>query len=111
MGLIFMIINILTEEDEFEASNIRVNTQENDRNSQVGPLLQVKFFGGPCQGEVQYILLRSFSLKFWSSTVQPSGRPLRVGRQEDCDVYIDDSLLSKYQCSIEYTQSNGKRMK
>jgi len=91
MGLIFMIINILTEEDEIQGAN--QNLQEVDRNSQAGSLLQVKFFGGPCQGEVH--------------TIQPSNQPLRVGRQEDCDVHIDDSLLSKYQCSIEYSQSSG----
>jgi pSer/pThr/pTyr-binding forkhead associated (FHA) protein len=36
------------------------------------------------------------------SIFQPSKTVLRVGRGNDCEVFIDDNMLSRVHCSIEY---------
>jgi FHA domain len=33
--------------------------------------------------------------------------PIKIGRADDCDICIDDMLLSKYQACILYSQSKG----
>ena len=52
--------------------------------------LRLKIFGGPSTGEVFY-----FSEKDCKIT---------LGRKEDCEVYIEDALLSKQQATIEVSK-------
>jgi len=55
--------------------------------------ITVKIFGGPNYGEVYQ----------FNSTIPV----VRIGRMPDCEVRIEDSLLSKYQGSLKYVQDNG----
>lgn len=91
MGLIFIIANFPSEENA-EAINQR-NAVRGPGANGTNTLLQLKCFGGPCQGEVH--------------TLEPSNRPYRIGRHEECEIHIEDNLLSKFQCSAEYTEGNG----
>jgi pSer/pThr/pTyr-binding forkhead associated (FHA) protein len=50
--------------------------------------LKIKIFGGPSAGEVFF---------FRAST-----KPLIVGRTPECDIMINDKLLSKCQSHIKY---------
>ena len=38
---------------------------------------------------------------------QPSKSKIRIGRSSDCEVFINDSLISRYQCIIEYDNTVG----
>lgn len=55
--------------------------------------ITVKIFGGPNYGEVYQ----------FNSNIPV----IRIGRMPDCEVRIEDSLLSKYQGSIKYVQDSG----
>jgi len=96
MGLIFMIINIGDLQDNEDPNEIRdtlYNTEQDKAHLGGRQALQLKLFGGICQGEVHVI--------------EPSSSPVRIGRHEECEIHIDDNLLSKFQCTIEYTDDNG----
>ncbi len=99
MGLIFMVVNITYErrDDKKAPDSITSN--------QVKPYLHLKFFGGPCQGEVQYTF--PWLSDNFNSILEPSDLVTVIGRHTDCQIHIDDNLLSKHQCSIEYTETNG----
>ena len=51
----------------------------------------------------------SINLKIFSSNIRhgnlsftPRQSPLIIGRSQDCDVIIDDNMLSRFHCSIEF---------
>ena len=53
------------------------------------------------------------NLKIFSGNIRhgnlnfsPRNSPFTIGRSQDCDVIIDDNLLSRYHCTIEFR--NGK---
>ncbi len=39
--------------------------------------------------------------------IEPGEGTIQIGRKSDCDIFIDENLLSKYQCNVEFTQTNG----
>lgn len=39
--------------------------------------------------------------------IEPTSRPVVIGRHAESDIYVDDNLLSKFQCTVEYTDDNG----
>jgi len=108
MGTSFLIINM---EDEESGSLNYTGMQDgvigttrdtpfNDKGSRairnkVGqpPEIIVKIFGGPNYGEIH---------RFDASIPV-----IKIGRMPDCEVKIDDSLLSKYQGSIKYMPNSG----
>jgi hypothetical protein len=77
MGLIFMVVNLLN----------------NDSSTNGRPNLHLKFFGGPCTGEVHVL--------------EPTDKPISIGRHSECSIHVEDNLLSKNQCTIEFTENNG----
>ena len=60
------------------------------------PRLRLKLFGGPCTGEV-------YNFDAYECTT----RIVTIGRASDCDVRIEDTLLSKLQASIFFDESKG----
>jgi len=95
MGLIFMVVNIVYAEAKRE-DNI-LNGQASNNNLRIPlntkPNLHLKFFGGPCTGEVHVL--------------EPTERVISIGRHSECTIHVEDNLLSKNQCTIEYTEQNG----
>ena len=51
--------------------------------------IKLKIFGGPSAGEVYYFQ-------------SPSPKPVSIGRAEECEVRINDKLLSKFQATVSY---------
>ncbi|CAG9329995.1 unnamed protein product [Blepharisma stoltei] len=60
-----------------------------DHNS---PRLRLKLFGAPCSGDVFY-----FNASDYNESV------IRIGRTTKCEIQIEDSLISKVQCTIYYS--------
>jgi len=60
------------------------------------PRLRLKTFGGPCSGEVFYFNATEFV-----------EQKITIGRMHDCDVQIQDNLLSKKQASLVFSLSDG----
>ena len=54
------------------------------------------------------INLKIFSgnIRHGNLSFSPMNSPFTIGRSQDCDVIIDDNLLSRYHCTIEFR--NGK---
>ena len=52
--------------------------------------LRLKLFGGPCTGEVFYF--------------KPDVDAIKIGRSNQCDVAIEDAVLSKIQANIYFNQ-------
>lgn len=61
-----------------------------------GPRLRLKLFGGPNTGEVFYFSVSELA----------NGR-IRVGRNQLCEVPIEDNLISKVQFTIHYEEETG----
>jgi pSer/pThr/pTyr-binding forkhead associated (FHA) protein len=38
---------------------------------------------------------------------QPTKSAIRVGRSSDCEVAVDDNMLSRVHCTIEYRNNTG----
>ena len=60
------------------------------------PRLRLKLFGGPCTGEV-----------FFFNSNEFRNSPIRIGRMFNCEIQIEDSLISKYQCSLVFDADRG----
>lgn len=61
--------------------------------------LKLKIFGGPSAGKVYYF------------KQDPSGaKPIVIGRTPDCDIRLNDKLLSKKQASIEFDAAKSAWM-
>lgn len=56
------------------------------------PLLKLKVVGGPVSG------------KFFVMNPLDCSKQHVLGRLSDCNIYIDDSLLSKYHCTFQFVQ-------
>jgi len=57
--------------------------------------LKLKIFGGPSAGEIYYY------------RTDPTGRPIVIGRTPECDIRINDKLLSKSQASITFSTDDS----
>jgi hypothetical protein len=58
--------------------------------------LRLKLFGEVCAGGV-----------FFFTSSECTTNSIRIGRMHNCEVHIEDSLLSKYQASISYFPKQG----
>jgi hypothetical protein len=63
------------------------------QTSQIVPDITIKIFGGPNYGDV-YQFSASIAM-------------IKIGRMPDCEIRIEDNLLSKYQSSIKYVPGSG----
>lgn len=39
--------------------------------------------------------------------IEPGPGTIQIGRKADCDIHLDENLISKYQCNVEFTPSSG----
>ena len=42
------------------------------------------------------------------SVLEPCEKSIIIGRHSECSIHIEDNLLSKNQCNIEYNEANSK---
>jgi hypothetical protein len=78
LGDNFIVVNILPERQK------------------IYPRLRIKLFGGPATGEIYYF-----------NAPEYHDRRVRIGRQSNCEVHLDDHLLSKIQATIFYSTQEG----
>ena len=91
VGEAHIVVNIHSKDDsEDVGAGI---TGEDD--AQKGARLKLKIFGGPTSGEIFYF--------------KNEGQEILVGRTPNCDVRIDDKLLSKTQCHIKCIDNNDSQ--
>lgn len=76
VGEAHIVVNLLTQE---EAEELGAAAED---ESHKGAKLKLKVFGGPTSGEVFYFK-------------NDGGQEILIGRTPNCDVRIDDKLLSK----------------
>mgnify|MGYP000929568544 CR=1 FL=1 len=60
-------------------------------NGDSSPRLKLKIFGGPAAGEVYFY--------------KNEGQEIVIGRTPDCDIRINDKLLSKNQAMVSFQQN------
>ena len=65
-----------------------LDLHSNDENAN----LKLKIFGGPSAGEIYYYKYQGME------------KEIVIGRTPDCDIRINDKLLSKNQASISFTE-------
>lgn len=81
MGESFIIVNLINE-GKF---NYSISTGHESKSSSldgVGAKLRLKLFGGPSTGEVFYF--------------KPDNEVIKIGRSSNCEVVIEDAVLSKF---------------
>ena len=86
MGESFIIVNLVSE-------------KQTDEQPASGPAnkLRLKLFGGPATGEVFYFTPNQGELEEEQTDV-------RIGRSNQCDVVIEDAVLSKLQAHIYFSR-------
>lgn len=80
LGESFIIVNLINE--RFNAGNYSISTHDSKESSDNGIKLRLKLFGGPSTGEVFYF--------------KPDSEVIKIGRSSNCDVVIEDAVLSKF---------------
>jgi hypothetical protein len=83
-------------EDTGDSDSMKVGDTGNDYSE----MLNIKIFSG-CKYDPLYDCLNSFR------NFQPSKTVIRIGRSNECEVFIDDNMLSRVHCSIEYREHVG----
>jgi len=82
MGESFIIVNLINE--KFSLANYSISTHDSkgDGTDSHHMKLRLKLFGGPSTGEVFYF--------------KPDTDIIKMGRSNNCDVSIEDAVLSKF---------------
>ena len=80
IGENFLVITLGIDDD--------ILLDEKNNNEQSENSLNLKIFSG--------------NIKHGILTFSPKQSPFIIGRSQDCDVIIDDNMLSRFHCSIEY---------
>lgn len=80
MGESFIIVNLIN--DKFSVANYSISTHDSKLSTENSMKLRLKLFGGPSTGEVFYF--------------KPDTETIKIGRSTNCDVVIEDAVLSKF---------------
>lgn len=80
MGESYIIVNLIN--DKYSFANASVSTHDSKMTGEGVTMLRLKLFGGPSTGEVFYF--------------RPDGDPKTIGRSKNCDISLDDAVLSKF---------------
>ena len=80
IGENFLVITLGIDDD--------ILLDEKNNNEKSENSLNLKIFSG--------------NIKHSILTFSPKQSPFIIGRSQDCDVIIDDNMLSRFHCSIEY---------
>jgi hypothetical protein len=86
MGESFIIVNLINE--KFSIANYSISTHDSKETHDSHLKLRLKLFGGPSTGEVFYF--------------KPDTDVIKIGRSNNCDVVIEDAVLSKFQAHIYF---------
>ena len=89
IGENYIVFTLGLEEDMITNEHISKEEDEEYNN-----LMNIKIFSGN---------IRHGQLSF-----NPKHSPVVIGRSPDCDVIIDDSMLSRFHCTIEFKQDKNK---
>lgn len=84
MGESFIIVNLINE--KYSVANYSISTHDSKLSSDSPLKLRLKLFGGPSTGEVFYF--------------KPDTEVIKIGRSTNCEVIIEDAVLSKFQSHI-----------
>ncbi|CDW73785.1 UNKNOWN [Stylonychia lemnae] len=93
MGDSFIIVNLVN--DRLNIGNNSLSTHESKLNNESGMKLRLKLFGGPSTGEVFY---------FYPER-DVEDQVIKIGRSKECDVMIEDQVLSKFQSHISFDKT------
>ncbi len=88
VGEAHIVVNLLNRDESGEVGV----SMTGDEDAQRGARLKLKIFGGPTSGEIFYF--------------KNEGQEILVGRTPNCDVRIEDKLLSKTQCHIRCVEDD-----
>ena len=69
-------------------NDILLNEEVVEKNENSDKLLNLKIFSG--------------NIRHGNFTFSPDKSPIIIGRSPDCDICIDDGMLSRFHCTIEY---------
>jgi len=96
VGESFLVINLL-EDDEDSTTVSPLNSRRDKvvESPQRAPRLRVKIFGGPNTGDCFYF------------TAPLENGCIKIGRRNNCEIQVEDNLLSKYQCTIKFLPEEG----
>lgn len=86
LGESFIIVNLINE--KLNMVNYSISTHDSKESHDHGQKLRLKLFGGPSTGEVFYF--------------KPDTDVIKIGRSNNCDVAIEDAVLSKFQAHIYF---------
>lgn len=78
---------------------LQINLQSDEHSDVVNSTLQLKLFNGTNFGE---------TYEFNVNKMEANKRDIFIGRGPNCDLRINDSLLSKIQCHIRLKQKQKK---
>lgn len=102
MGESFLIVNLVHDREKQGSvernrsyggsGNYSVSTDSEEQPN----TLRLKIFGGPSTGEVSYHY--------------PSEGVVKIGRSNNCEVQIDDAVLSKFQSCITFNAKENMWM-
>lgn len=91
IGLVFMVVNFVLG-DESEIDN-DMSSYMQDAKNLLKVKMRLKFYGGPCNGDVVVI--------------RPEQRSVTIGRSKECFIQFEDQLLSKRQCVLQFDDEKG----
>ena len=69
------------------------NYGESGNSKETADMINVKVFSG--------------NVKHYVMSFSPHKSPVTMGRNQECDILIDDSMLSRIHCTIEYKHTEG----
>lgn len=94
VGEAHIVVNLLKEQsDDYDSYNAHPESHR----------LKLKIFGGPSSGEILYWSINTN--KYDYSYFKNEGQEIIIGRTTNCDIRIDDKLLSKTQAHIKCSES------
>jgi len=85
----YIVFSLGLEEDMITSEHTSIKDDEEYNN-----LINLKIFSGN---------IRHGKLSF-----NPKQSPIVIGRSPDCDVIIEDSLLSRFHCTVEFKEDKNK---
>lgn len=71
-------------------------------------LLNEKYLNAQKTDHVINVKIFSGNIKHGMLTFQPNKAPLKIGRSPDCEIFIDDNMLSRVHCAVTFSDNEWK---